>query len=137
MSSPATEHTEESATASERQLPADGAAATEHSEESAQAAQITIESAFSGEQILGPLRIQRTQLTRSLLRQLQHIHYTEHQSAVLIRLTFDDRILDPSRPVMQYHAATEHMGGESEHKVVLKVIAEPLLHSRALVGSLR
>ena len=89
--------------------------------------QITVESLVSGEQIFGPLRIQRTHLTSSLLRQLQHIAYTEHQSALLIRLTFDDCILDPSRPVMQYHAATEHMGVESEPKVVFKMIAEPLL----------
>ena len=193
----ATEHNDESASASERRLAADGAAATEHSEESANAferhttaqslpmhrwhchgaacaatehaataalpaataaatateqteaaatrtatkhaqqaealmhtslsVQITVESSVSGEQIFGPLRIQRTQLTRSLLRQLQHIAYTEHQSALLIRLTFDDCILNPSRPVMQYHAATEHMGVESEPKVVFKMIAEPLL----------
>jgi hypothetical protein len=89
--------------------------------------QITVESSVSGEQIFGPLRIQRTQKTSSLLRQLQHIDYTQHQSARLIRLTFDDCILDPSRPVMQYHAATEHMGLEPEPKVEFKMIAEPLL----------
>ena len=89
--------------------------------------QITVESSLSGEQIFGPLRLQRTQKTSSLLMQLQHIAYTKHQSAPLIRLTFDDRILDPSRPVMQYHAAIEHIGVESEPKVVFKMIAEPLL----------
>jgi hypothetical protein len=89
--------------------------------------QITVESSVSGEQIFGPLRIQRTQSTSSLLRQLQHIAYTEHQSALLVRLTFDDCLLDSSRPVMQYHAATEHMDVESEPKVVFKMIAEPLL----------
>ena len=52
---------------------------------------------------------------------------TEHQSALLVWLTFDDCILDPSRPVMQYHAATAHIGVESEPKVVFKMIAEPLL----------
>jgi hypothetical protein len=88
---------------------------------------IRVASSVSGEQIFGPLRIQRTQKTSSLLRQLQHIAYTEHQSALRIRLTFDDWILDPSRPVMQYHAATEHMGVESEPEVMLKMIAEPLL----------
>ena len=193
----ATEHNDESASASERRLAADGAAATEHSEESANAferhttaqslpmhrwhchvaactatehaataalpaataaatateqteaaatrtatkhaqqaealmhtslsVQITVESSVSGEQIFGPLRIQRTQLTRSLLRQLQHIAYTEHQRALLIRLRFDDCILDPSRPVMQYHATTEHMDVESEPTVVFKMLAEPLL----------
>ena len=89
--------------------------------------QITVESSVSGEQIFGPLRIQRTQQTRSLLRQLQHIAYTEHQSALFIRLKFDDCILDSSKPVMQYHAATEHMDVESEPKVVFKMVAEPLL----------
>ena len=89
--------------------------------------QITVESSVSGEQIFGPLRIQRTQMTSSLLRQLQHIAYTEHQRALLIRLTFDDCILNPSEPVMQYHAATEHMGVESKPEVLLKMIAEPLL----------
>ena len=89
--------------------------------------QITVESSVSGEQIFGPLRIQRTQSTSSLLRQLQHIAYTEHQSALFVRLTFDDCLLDSSRPVMQYHAATEHMDVESEPKVVFKMIAEPLL----------
>jgi hypothetical protein len=86
-----------------------------------------VESSVSGEQIFGPLRIQRTQSTSSLLRQLQHIAYTEHQSALFVRLTFDDCLLDSSKPVMQYHAATEHMDVESEPKVVFKMIAEPLL----------
>jgi len=89
--------------------------------------QITLESLLSGQQIFGPLRIIRTQKNSYLLRQLQHIAYTENQSAILIRLTFHDSILDPSRHVMQFHAATKHMGLESEPKVVFKMIAEPLL----------
>ena len=47
--------------------------------------------------------------------------------ALVIRLTFDDCILDSSKPVMLYHAATEHMDVELEPKVVLKMVAEPLL----------
>ena len=89
--------------------------------------QITVEFSISGEQILGPLRIQGTQKTYCLLRKLQHIAYTEKQSAFLIRLIFDDCILDPLKPVMQYYAATEHVGVESEPRVVFKMIAEPLL----------
>ena len=88
--------------------------------------QISVVSSITGEQIFGTLRIQRQQTTRSLLRQLQHIAYTEHQRALLIRRKCDDCILDPDMPVMQYHAATEHMGVESE-PMVLKMIAEPFL----------
>jgi len=84
--------------------------------------QITVECSFSGEQVFGPLRIQRTQSTSSLLRQLQHIAYTEHQRALLVRLTFDGLLLDSSRP-----APWIHMGVESGPKVVFKMIAEPLL----------
>ena len=121
------------ATATEQTEAATTRTATEHAQQAeafmhtSLSVQITVESSGSGEQIFGPLRIQRTQKTSSLLRQLQHIAYTEHKSALLIRLTVDDCILDPSRPVMQYHAATEHMGVESEPKVVFKMIAEPLL----------
>ena len=119
----ATEQTEAAATRT----------ATKHAQQAealmqtSRSVQITVESSVSGEQIFGPLRIQRTQSTSSLLRQLQHIAYTEHQSALLVRLTFDDCLLDSSKPVMQYHAATEHMDVESEPKVVFKMIAEPLL----------
>ena len=115
------------ATATEQTEAAATRTATKHAQQAEALMQITVESAVSGEQIFGPLRIQRTQSTSSLLRQLQHIAYTEHQSALLVRLTFDDCLLDSSRPVMQYHAATEHMGVESEPKVVFKMIAEPLL----------
>ena len=87
---------------------------------------LRVVSAVTGEEIFQPLQIQRQQRLRSLLRQLQHIAYNEHQRAILIRLKCDDCILDPERPVMQYHASTEHMGVESE-PVVLEMIAEPLL----------
>ena len=146
----ATEHSEESANEFERHTTSQSSAtaaataigqteaavtrtATEHAQQAGAlmytnlSVQITVESSVSGEQIFGPLRIQRTQKTSSLLRQLQHIAYTEHQSALLIRLTFDDCMLDPSKPVMQYHSATEHMHVESEPKVVCKMIGEPLL----------
>ena len=115
------------ATATEQTEAAATRTATKHAQQAEALMQITVESSVSGEQIFGPLRVPRTVKTSSLLRQLQHIAYTEHKSALLIRLTFDDCILDPSRPVMQYHAATEHMGVESEPKVVFKMIAEPLL----------
>jgi hypothetical protein len=87
---------------------------------------LRVASPITGEEIFQPLQIQRQQKLRSLLRQLQHIAYNEHQRAILIRLKCDDCILDPERPVMQYHAATEHMGVESE-PMVLEMIAEPLL----------
>ena len=87
--------------------------------------QIIIELAISGEQIFGPLRMQQNQKTSVLLRKLQHYVYTYKQSSVLIKLTFNDCILDPSKPVLQYHAATEHSAIESEHKAVFKMIAEP------------
>ena len=137
----ATEHNAESASArtTAQSLPmhrwhCHGAActATEHAQQAealmhtSLSVQIRVVSSITGEQIFGALRIQRQQKTRSLLRQLQHIAYTEHQRALLIRLKCDDCILDPDRPVMQYHAATEHMGVESE-PMVLKMIAEPLL----------
>ena len=99
------------ATATEQTEAATARSATEHAQQAEAlmhtslsvqmrrlSVQITVESLVSGEQIFGPLRIQRTQKTRSLLRQLQHIAYTEHHSGLLIRLTFDDCILDPSRP---------------------------------------
>ena len=57
---------------------------------------------------------------------LQHIVYNVHKTAILVRLTCDDFISDPDRSVMQHHAATEHMGGESE-PMVMEMIAEPLL----------
>jgi len=87
---------------------------------------LTVVSPITGEKIFQPLQIQSQQKLRSLLRQLQHIAYNEHQRAILIRLKCDDCILDPERPVVQYHAATEHMGVESE-PMVLEMIAEPLL----------
>ena len=76
-------------------------------------------SAITGEEIFQPLQIQTHHKLRSLLRQLQHIAYNEHQRAILIRLKYEDYILDPERSVMQCHAATEPM--------VLEMIAEPLL----------
>ena len=87
--------------------------------------QIIIESAIAGEQIFGPLRMHQTQETSVLLRKLQHYAYTYNQSSALIKLTFNDCILDPSKPVLQYHAATEHNTIESEPKAVFKMIAEP------------
>ena len=87
---------------------------------------LRVVSPITGEEIFQPLQIQRQQKLSSLLRQLQHIAYNEHHRAILIRLKCDDCILDPERPVMQYHAATEHMGVESE-PMVLEMIAEPLL----------
>ena len=150
---PATEHNAEFLNASECGLEADGAAATEHSEEStaspdgltypkpapghslreevwmptSRTVQITVQWSISGDHILGPLRIARTQKTRSLLRQLQHIAYTELHLALLIRLSLDDCILDPSKPLMQNHGDTEHMDIESEPTLEFKMIAEPLL----------
>ena len=87
---------------------------------------LRVVSPFTSEEIFQPLQIPRQQKLRSLLRQLQHIAYSEHQRAILIRLKCDDCVLDPERPVMQYHAATEHMGLESG-PIVLEMIAEPLL----------
>ena len=126
----------------EGRLPVDDAA-TEHSEESyahgclshraactatehtSPTVQIIIESALSGEQIFGPLRMQQNQKASVLVRKLQHYVYTYKQSSVLIRLTFNDCILDPSKPMLQYHAATEHRTIESEPTAVFKMIAEP------------
>ena len=137
-----TEHKAKLVSTIEGRLPVDGAA-TEHSEESyahgclshraactatehtSPTVQIIIESALSGEQIFGPVRMQQNQKASVLLRKLQHYVYTYKQSSVLIRLTFNDCILDPSKPVLQYHAATEHNTIESEPKAVFKMIAEP------------
>lgn len=137
-----TEHKAKLVSTIEGRLPVDGAA-TEHSEESyahgclshraactatehtSPTVQIIIESALSGEQIFGPLRMQQNQKASVLLRKLQHYVYTYKQSSVLIRLTFNDCILDPSKPMLQYHAATEHNTIESEPKAVFKMIAEP------------
>ena len=102
-------------------LPASTAAAT-----FSLSVHLRVVSPITGEEIIQPLQIQRQQKLRSLLRQLQHIAYNEHQRAILIRLKCDDCILDPERPVMQYHAATEHMDVESE-PMVLEMTAEPLL----------
>ena len=130
----ATEHNTESASASERHLAADAAAATEHSNESTNAliwdaisVQITVASAISGEQIFAPLRMLRRHNTSALLRQLQHIAYTEHQTACIIQLTFNGCIIQPSRPLWQYYAATEHVDVKSQPKLVFKMIAQPLL----------
>ena len=87
---------------------------------------IRVTSPFTGKEIFQRLQVQRQQKLRSLLRQLQHIAYNEHHRAILIRLKCGDCILDPEKPVMQCHAATEHMGVESE-PIVLEMIAEPLL----------
>ena len=87
---------------------------------------LRVVSSFTGEEIFQPIQIQRQQKIRSLLRQLQHIAYNEHERAILIRLKCNDCILDPERQVMQYHAATEHMGSESE-PMILEMIAEPVL----------
>ena len=137
-----TEHKAKLVSTIEGRLPVDGAA-TEHSEESyahgclshtaactatehtSPTVQIIIESALSGEQIFGPLRMQQNQKASVLVRKLQHYVYTYKQSSVLIRLTFNDCILDPSKPMLQYHAATEHNTIESEPKAVFKMIAEP------------
>ena len=62
----------------------------------------------------------------SLLSYLQYLAYHKHDKASLIRLKCDDFIFDPDRSVMQSHAATEHMGVESE-PMLLEMIAEPLL----------
>lgn len=116
-----TEHKAKLVSTIEGRLPVDGAA-TEHSVLWTVA---VIESAVSGKQIFGPLRMQQDQKASVLLRKLQHYVYTYKQSSVLIRLTFNDCILDPSKPMLQYHAATEHNTIESEPKAVFKMIAEP------------
>ena len=80
--------------------------------------QITVESSVSGDIIFGPLWIQGTRLISCLLRQLQHIAYTEHQSAYLLRLTFDDYILDPSRPVVHTMLLQRTTGFQDDSRAI-------------------
>ena len=87
---------------------------------------LRVASSFTGEEIFPPIQIQRQQNLRSLVRQLQHLAYKEHQRTILIRLKCGDCIIDPEKSIMQCHAATEHMGVESKN-MVLEMIAEPLL----------
>ena len=105
-------------------------AATEHAAIAAPSASTTaatfslsvhlrVVSPITGEEIFQPLQIQRQQKVRSLLRQMQHIAYNEHHRAILIRLQCDDCILDPERPVMQYHRIRLHCPGDDSRAVAI------------------
>ena len=85
---------------------------------------LRVVSALSAEHIFGPLRIQRTEKVSWLIRQLQHISFSEnpHRIGKQIQLVWNDRILDPSMPVPLLDPAPSQ-------ELVLSMIAEPVLLS--------
>ena len=85
---------------------------------------LRVVSALSAEHIFGPLRIQRTEKVSWLIRQLQHISFSEnpHRIGKQIQLVWNDRILDPMRPVPLLDLAPSQ-------ELVLSMIAEPVLLS--------
>ena len=85
---------------------------------------IRVVSALSAEHMFGPLRIQRTEKVNCLVRQLQHLSFSEnpHRIGKQIQLVWNDRILDPSMPVPLLDPAPSQ-------ELVLSMITEPVLLS--------
>lgn len=72
--------------------------------------EIKVYSSLTGDLSFGPLQVWRSQRVSGFVRQLYHISHSEHRNACRIVLTCRGRILALDRSVMQYYAATEHMG---------------------------
>ena len=85
---------------------------------------IRVVSALSAEHMFGPLRIQRTEKVNCLVRQLQHLSFSEnpHRIGKQIQLVWNDRILDPSMPVPLLDPAPSQ-------ELVMSMITEPVLLS--------
>ena len=84
-----------------------------------------------GQQALEPPLIQRLLKISVLLRQLQHIAYTEHQRTSRIRLKYDDSIIDTNNSIdtsLDSHTlASQYFADTEKEPMVLQMIAEPML----------
>ena len=85
---------------------------------------IRVVSALSAEHMFGPLRIQRTEEVSWLVRQLQHLSFSDNPHGIgkQIQLVWNDRILDPLMPL-------PHLDLAPSQELVLSMIAEPVLLS--------
>ena len=85
---------------------------------------LRVVSALSAEHMFGPLRIQRTEEVSWLVRQLQHLSFSDNPHGIgkQIQLVWNDRILDPLMPVPLLDLAPSQ-------ELVLSMIAEPVLLS--------
>ena len=106
-----------------------GTGAAKHRERDAFA--LTIVSALSGDRIFGPLRIQRHENVNCLLRRLQHLsHLNPEMSGKQIQLLHNDRILDPSMPVLfsrLQHLLASCKATDWEHELEFTMIVKPVL----------
>ena len=85
---------------------------------------LRVVSALSAEHMFGPLRIQRTEEVSWLVRQLQHLSFSDNPHGIgkQIQLVWNDRILDPLMPL-------PHLDLAPSQELVLSMIAEPVLLS--------